>query len=168
VPRPEIRLLFTTRDHPWDWGVRLMTTGDASHVAIALGPTGDPLVHATGEGVVIEPRARWLAGKKVVAEYRILPDVSDGLNRRVLPSVGKRFGHGLIAVRALERALKLVSWPTIRLPATNHNLICSQTVMLLDPDGARIPEWRDLGMGTVDPQQLLERAERGASFQRIR
>ncbi len=164
-----LRLIFTARHHPWDWGVRWLTKSRASHVGFALGPTGNPLVHATAEGVVIEPRSAWINGRYVVAEYEIVPDMTAEFASRVLPKVGQPFAYGTIAMRGLESLLRTVSWPTIRLPAANGSgtHVCSQLVMLLDPRGEKIPEWREINAGAATPEDLLRAAEQGLSFRRI-
>ena len=175
----DIRLVFTARNHPIDWLIRFAPAFErsaASHVAVGLGPDG-PLIHARGRrksdgkaGVVMQSRAEWAAGgNRTVAEYRIVPDVSEGLNARVLPAIGRAFGYDLIVRRGVERALRLFMWPwPVKLRGVGERIICSQLVMLLDPAGAVIREWRDLDYGTVDPQDLLDRARNGPSFVRIR
>ncbi|UCC74952.1 MAG: hypothetical protein JSV86_10500 [Gemmatimonadota bacterium] len=173
----DIRLVFTRRTHPMDALIRFAPLSEysaASHVAVGIGADG-PLIHARGRrpdgksGVVMQSRDEWEAiGNETVAEFRILPDVSAGLSRRVLPAVGTPFGYDGIVVRGLERALRTFLWPWARLRLVNTRIICSQLVMLLDPGGLLIPEWRDLDYGAVDPQDLLDRAAIGPSFERIR
>jgi hypothetical protein len=147
----------------------------ASHVALSLSDNG-PLIHARGArkdgktGVVVQSRDEWASiGNYTVAEYRVVPDVSYGLQNRVLPAVGQRaFGYDLIGVRGVQRAVDVLTWPwTLKLRGVGNRIICSQLVMLLDPTGVSIPEWRKLDYGTVDPADLLDVAKTGPSFVRI-
>jgi hypothetical protein len=116
--------------------------------------------------VVIEPRAKWFGARqqKLIAEFEILVDVDAGL-ARALRHIGKRFGVLHIFKAALLRKLA----PLVRSlgPDKTDQLACTQLVLQLDLDGARIPEWRYLWKEALAPVDLLEAALWGSSFRRI-
>lgn len=163
LDRLPVRLVFTTGDDAFQNAIRASTKSDATHAALALGD-GQTLLHAYEDGVRVDSRARWLAkGQRIVAEYQILPDVTDGVFA-AMQHVGKRYDvlHVFkIAVMRLFRATRLGR------PEDDDAFTCARFVMTVDPDGEAIPEWRMLSPEDVVPADLLAMAEGGPSFHRI-
>lgn len=160
IARPT--LVFTTGLDPFQVLINVSTQSWAGHVAIGL---GDHLLHAYERGVVYEPREAWFTGKRqrLIRELEILPNVSDGVTR-CMRHIGEPYDVGGVLRTALHIMLSRFQSPVVLKPdarITAHT--CASFVMLLDPEGARIPEWRDVQRGTVTPADLLEAA--GPSFQ---
>ena len=162
------RLMFTSDGDPFQLLIRTSTLSPASHAAIGLGPNSEWLLHAYEDGVVLESRDRWFGPRKqkLVAEFEILPDVSDGV-QRALQQVGKKYDVlGAFKIGIL-RALHVFGSPVRNLgPDPTNRYTCAHFVMLLDPVGRKIPEWRDLRRETLVPGDLL-RAASGPSFRRV-
>lgn len=163
------RLVFTAGNDPFGLLIRVGSLSTISHAAIGLGGDDGPLLHAYEAGVVLEPRARWFGTLKqrLVAEYVILPDVSDGL-QTCMAQVGKPYDViGAIKIGVL-RMLRIFGSPVQDLgPDTVKAFTCAHFVMLLDPHGRRIPEWQLLDREAVVPGDLL-RVAAGPSFRRVR
>jgi len=158
-----MRLVFTTADDWFGRATRAFSRSPISHVAIGLGDHGEHLLHAHDDGVVLEPRAAWVAKKnRVVAEYLITPDVSAGV-----AALTQRIGEPWSAVEATKIVLRRLFNRRARrwIPRDEHT--CAQFVMLIDPTSAQISEWRDVDRSTVVPGDLLRVAEYGTSFQRL-
>ena len=128
--------------------------------------TAHHLLHAIEKGVCIEPRASWLQKQRLLDEFEILPDVSPGLTN-CLARVGQPYDSWGV-VRAGFAVLLKRFWSTLQLigPANNSAHTCASFVMMLDPKGERIPEWRYLHRGVVTPAQLLYAAA-GPSFRHV-
>jgi hypothetical protein len=159
-----ISLVFTTGFDPFQMLISVAGKSFAAHVAIGL---GDQLLHAYEPGIVLEPREDYFAKQqqRLVAEYAILPDISDGL-QGALKNVGKRGFFGGAAQIAIIRALRMVGSPLQHLVPSNERT-CARFAMTLDRKGERIPEWRDVDHRAVVPGDLLAAAEAGPSFQRL-
>ena len=158
-------LVFTAGSSPSDLLIRAGTLSKASHVAIGL---DDQLLHAYEPGVMFEPRSAWLdQHNKLVAEFAVLPDVDDGLTD-TFSRIGERYDmFGTVHI-ALHRAFRFASpllFPRRRARGAHT---CASLVMLLDPFGDRIPEWRGIDFSIAVPQDLLEATNLGMSFERIR
>ena len=136
----------------------------AAHVAIGI---DDQLLHAYEPGIILEPRDDYMTKSKqyLVAEYAILPDVSDGLDSAIR-TIGKGGFFGGMAQIAIIRALRLTGSPLQRLIPSNERT-CARFVMTLDRDGSRIPEWRDVDKRAVAPGDLLMAAKTGPSFMQV-
>jgi hypothetical protein len=149
---------------PFQLLINVSTRSVAAHVAIGL---GDQLLHAYEPGVTLEPRERYLQAKhqKVVAEYEILPDITDGL-AEAISNIGKRGFLGGAAQIGIIRALQMCGSPLQFLVPSNERT-CARFAMMLDRTGACIPEWREINRRAVVPADLLEAAEVGLSFQRV-
>ena len=163
ITRPTI--VFTTGWDPFQALINLGTFSRAGHAAIGI---GDHLLHAYEPGVVWGSRDTWFTGKhqRLIAEYEILPDVSEGIE-----DCASRIGEPYDVVGVFRAAL----WIMLRrlcsplrhvgtASAASHT--CSSFVMLLDPNGDRIPEWRSINRAVVTPADLLLAAE-GPSFRPI-
>lgn len=160
IARPT--LVFTTGLDPFQVLINVSTLSEAGHVAIGL---GDHLLHAYEKGVVYEPREVWFTGKRqrLVRELEILPDVSEGV-ARCMQHIGEPYDVGGVLRTALRILLSRLQSPVVVRPnARISSHTCASFAMLLDPEGARIPEWRGVHRGTVTPADLLEVA--GPSFQ---
>jgi len=168
--RIPVRLLFTGGGDVDQTIIRIGTRSPASHAAIAFGHDGEQLLHAYEKGVMLEPRSAWLAsgdGQWIVAEYLILPDVTDGFDR-MFRLVGERYDlPGAYRIGVL-RLLQILGSPIYNLGRTpDHAHTCARLIMLLDPLGAKIPEWHHIDIETVVPGDLLQAAA-GPSFLRLR
>jgi hypothetical protein len=163
-------LVFTSDSTPFGLLIRAGSFSAASHVAIGLGDENGPLLHAYEPGVILEPRERWFGApnnQRFIAEYKILPDVSEGL-RECFTQIGKPYdGVGALKIAVL-RGLQLFGSPIQSLgPDSKTAFTCAHFVMLLDPLGRRIPEWRLLNRETLAPGDVLRVAD-GPSFRRVR
>lgn len=155
--------MFTTGFDPFQAVISLAGGSLAAHVAIGL---GDHLLHAYEPGIVLEPRTSYLTRmrQRLVAEYAVLPDVSQGLGE-ALTHVGKGgFFLGASQI-AILRALRIVGSPLQHLITTNERT-CARFAMLLDRTGAQIPEWRGVDRKAVVPGDLIA-VTSGPSFQQI-
>ncbi len=158
-----VSLVFTTGFDPFQMLISVAGKSMAAHVAIGL---GDQLLHAYEPGIVLEPREDYFANKqqKLVAEYAILPDVSDGLDE-AMGNIGKGGFHVGATQIALLRILRIVGSPLQHFISTNERT-CARFAMLLDRTGERIPEWRAVNRRAVVPGDLMMVAD-GPSFQRV-
>lgn len=158
-------LVFTTGLDPFQALINLSTFSRAGHVAIGLGPE---LLHAYEPGVKLDSREWWLTTKRqrLVAEYEIVPDISKGL-AECLGHIGEPYDV-LGAVRAAIAIALRRLWSPLRAPwpASISAHTCASFVMLLDPHGERIHEWREIRRSVVTPADLLVACE-GASFRSL-
>lgn len=153
-------ILFLTSNRPIGKLIRWFTKGPVTHVAITL---EDHVLHATGAGVVLEPRHKLVSeGYHELAEYLVVPDVVPGLSL-ALRQVGKGYD-----------VADLVGWPrrvrTPRIPRTDLDRprwTCTRLVLVLDAGRTVIPEWRHLDAAMVTPTELLATMT-GPSFARVR
>ena len=158
------RLVFTTSDDLFSLGVRMLTFSDVAHVAIGLGNRGDRLLHATLKGVVVQPRKTWR--QRTVADFEIVPNVLRGLIR-CGAQLGKPYDDAEVALRPFLAMLQYISPFAPRSGASPTAWSCARFVMLLDPGGYQIPEWRDLDPLTATPADLFGRCLGGQSFRRV-
>ena len=158
-------IVFTTGWDPFQVLINLSTFSEAGHAAIGM---GDMLLHAYEPGVVYEPRERWFTKKRqrLIAEYEILPDVADGLAQCFARSGEPYDVRGVLrtAVTLMLQRLGSPLQPAWRANPAAHT--CAAFVMLLDPHGERIPEWRALNRAVVTPADLVLMAQ-GPSFRQV-
>lgn len=156
-------LVFTTGDDLFQHLVSVNTRSPATHAAIGL---GDYLLHAYEDGVLLEPRGEWFGkrNQKLVAEFAILPDVTDGLTE-ALTHVGEKYDALHVFKALILRKLA----PLVRSlgPDPHDRFTCARFAASIDPYGERIPEWRNLWREAIAPVDLLEVALWGPSFARI-
>lgn len=162
LDRVPARLVFTTGLDPFQFLIGATTQSPATHAAIGI---GDHLLHAYERGVMLEPRDEWLGKQKqrLVAEFQILPDVTDGIYG-ALSQVGQKYDVGHVIKIGLLRLLRPFTpklWPE-----REDRFTCARFVMLIDPHGD-IPEWHDVWREAVVPGDLLERALVGPSFYQV-
>lgn len=162
-----VSLVFTMGWDPLQLLINTSTQSVAAHVALGLGEKGEYLLHAYEPGIVLEPRQQYLDRQKqnLVAEYRILPDVREGL-AGALAQVGKRGFFPGMAQIALIRALRITGSPLAGLIPSNERT-CARFAMSIDRKGACIPEWRRIHRSSVSPGDLLAAAQEGSSFSRV-
>ncbi len=165
VDRVPVRLLFTTGDDPFQNAIRKGTRSNATHAALALGHHGEMLLHAYEDGVQLDPRERWLGQERqrLIAEYQILPDVTDGVFH-AMSHVGKRYDVLHVAKIVVMRLFRLVR---LGRPETNDAFTCARFVMMIDPHGDVIDEWKGVNPEAVVPVDLLDVADHGESFYRV-
>jgi len=151
----------------------MVTESEVSHVAIGTEIFGEPvLIHSaldgdTGRsGVQITPRNKWLRDNYVVAEYDIVPDVSENMGS-LIKLLCERYdkmglvGH-LIVIAAKYLGKKIMN------PLSRPNYwVCSRYVLKLDPSGQTIPEWAGLDPEKTTPHDLLMLCRTGASFREL-
>lgn len=161
--RIPVTLVFTTGRDPFQWLINLSTKSPATHAALGV---GDYLLHAYEPGVMLEPRDEWLGKQKqtLVAEFQILPDVTDGVET-AMTHVGKKYDVAHVFKIGLLRLLRPALWSLG--PDAADKFTCARFVTLIDPDGEVIPEWRDLWREALVPADLLDRALVGPSFHRL-
>ena len=160
------RLVFTAGFDPFQVFINIGTGSPASHAALGI---GDQLLHAYEDGVILEPRSAWFGKmqQRLVAEFLILPDIEDGLDL-AFAQIGKRYDAAGVIRAIIARLLRLTMSPIRNLgPAPMNAHTCAAFVMLVDPYGQRIPEWRDLDRTTIVPADLMALASMGPSFQRV-
>lgn len=166
-------LVFTTSSHWLSRMVRWMTDSVTSHVCLGTEIFGEPvLIHSaldgeTGRtGVQITPRSKWERQNIIVAEYDIVPDVSDNMRPmiRLLCEKYDKLGLlGYIVVIVAKWLGKKIMNPL----ASARAYVCSRYVLQLDPFGRLIPEWRDLDPEKTTPHDLLLLCRNGTSFKRL-
>jgi hypothetical protein len=156
-------LLFTTGSDAFQALVAKTTRSVATHAALGL---GDRLLHAYEDGVLLEPRDEWFGKRRqrLIAEFAILPDVTDGIGA-ALGHVGEKYD----AMHVIKAAILRKLWPFMRSlgPDRQDRFTCARFVTTIDPYGERIPEWRHLWMEALAPADLLEVALWGVSFRRL-
>jgi hypothetical protein len=139
-------------------------------VILALGPRGEKFLHTYEDGVVLEDRDYWLKKEKqrIVAEYVIVPDVSNGV-LEALTYVGEKYDVPGILRGGLIRVFGLLASPIYSFGTITYRAqTCSRFVMLIDPLGEKIHEWRYVNREHVSPGDLLVATTAGPSFRRIR
>jgi hypothetical protein len=121
------------------------------------------LLHCTSGGVRFTPRTRWMASNRLVAEYRFLVDVDEGV-RHAFEHLGEKYDYvslfGFLPV-LLFRWLKIKVGNPL---ASARAMVCSEFILHVD-QGDRIPEWDALEYETTTPQELLDICEQRKSFE---
>ena len=168
-PRVPITLVFTSAPTGYNRILRLFTQSPASHVALGIGEGRQTLIQADFDGVVISNRKEWFkrTHSYLVAEYEVLVDVTDGFEH-VLREVGKPYDFIYSAQNLLSFFYRwTVGWTVRHLyRELRTSQTCAQLAMMLDPGCVKIKEWCGLDIATVNPGDLLSRAD-GPSFRRI-
>ena len=159
-----ITLLFSTSDGIASWFIRKMGRSKASHCAIGAEMYGVPvIVEDTVGGVRVYPRKRWIGGKRIIGEYRFVPNMEDGL-RHAIGHVGDEYDYvGLLGYFWVLMGRWLnKKWrnPLAKASAA----VCSEFILELDPRREFIPEWKQLVASSTMPQDLLKCCEGGTSF----
>lgn len=157
--RPTI--VFTSGASWFQVIVKIATLSQCDHIAIGL---GDLFLHARDRGVVLEPREIWLRHNRVVEEHEILPDVSSGL-QRCISHIGQTYDQPGVIRTGLGIALRRTLSPLQPWAASTNAHTCAGFVMLLDPHGIAIPEWREVARRDVVPCDLLDAL--GPSFRKL-
>lgn len=161
--KQSINLVFTSGNQPFEWLVRIGTLSPTSHAAVAI---GDDLLHVHDAGVVFEPRGSWLAqDQRLIAEYKIIPDVSDSIDL-LKAQIGMPYDAVGAALIVARRALMHAKSSLALVPGRVSAQTCAAFVMQLD-DGSKIPEWTKIRRDVVAPADLLRACEYGPSFERI-
>lgn len=158
-------LVFTSGFDPFQLLINIGTFSRAGHVAIGY---GNDLLHAYEPGVEITPRSYWFGEKKqrLIHEYEIVPDVSRGM-LRCIDRIGEPYDVvGVLRAMFVLTLKRFASPVRTRGTASKASHTCASFVMLLDPEGGIIPEWRDVDRSVVTPADLLI-AARGPSFQPV-
>jgi hypothetical protein len=162
------RLIFSTGDDWYQVLIRNFTLSPASHVMLGLGEKGDHILHSMERGVQLESRERWFRqeNQRLVAEYLIVPDVSEGV-RDAFSYIGEKYDVPGVAKATVLRAFNLLRSPLYwTTPIADRAQTCSRFVMLIDPFNVKIPEWRHINRERVAPSDLLQVAA-GPSFMRL-
>lgn len=171
IQRP--RILFMTGQDPFSVSVQMMTYSDVSHCGIVIPSEAtqpEMVLHAAGRGVKYEPRARLVSKYRFsdIAEYEILPDVSDGVIF-LLKQVGKRYDNEEIVSRVILRVLQVASpWVTKAALPSPDQWTCARLAMAVDPTRTRLPEWKSLDPDSVTPIDLLTATDGGPHFRRVK
>jgi len=159
-------LVFTTGADAFQYLINLTTFSPAAHAAIGL---GDQLLHVHEKGVCLEPRINWFTQKRqrLIAEFAILPNVQHGV-QHCLGRVGEAYDVAGVFKLGLMIILRRMLSPLQHVNSTSNRAhTCAAFVMLLDPMGLAIPEWRGLDRENVLPVDLLAAARDGSSFRRL-
>lgn len=151
----------------WSWLIQKVTRSRASHVLIRTPVLGcDCFIHATVGGVKITPAARYMRGREVVAEFRIMRKLDSGITH-AMSHVGARYDYaGILGFLWVVLAWRLFRKRIKNPLASPTGVVCSEFVLELN-HGKQIPEWLGLDPERTHPQHLLEIAERGGSFVRV-
>ena len=147
--------------------VRWVTRSKASHSWICLEVYGlSVIVHASLGGVRMLPRDRFEHGNTIVGEYRVKPDVSEGVNH-TLSFLGEKYDYlGLFGFLKVE-LWKRWFHKKVRNPwASAKSLVCSELIVHLAHAG-KIPEWEGFDPESVTPAELMAECERRLSFEKI-
>ena len=170
---PEITLVFTTSSHWLSRVVRWVTNSDTSHVAIGAKVYGeDVLMHSgldgeTGQtGVQMTPRERWLNDNIIVAEYKIVPDVSGNMGSLIKLLCSRYDKLGLVGY-ALVIIAKWLGKQIMNPLSSPKMFVCARYVLELDKEGKLIPEWKGLQADQITPHDLLQLCAQGPSFTKI-
>ena len=166
-------MVFTTSSQRLSKIVRWMTNSTTSHVCLGTEIFGEPvLLHSaidgeTGHnGVQITPRAKWFEDNELIAEYDIIPDVTDAMGPMIRLLCEKYDKMGLLGYIIVIIAKWLGK--KIRNPLAHAKfLVCARYVLKLDPTGRLIPEWAGLDPEKTTPQDLLLLCRTGPSFSRV-
>jgi len=159
-------LVFTASNDLLSRSIRWFTNGRASHVAIGAQLCGVPvLIHATVGGVLVSPRAKWLRGRKLVAEYAFTNgsgvDVAGAVKR-----LGERYDYvGLFGFVPILVA----RWFGVRIRnpfASPRAVVCSELVLRADKYN-NVKEWRGMDPERTSPADLLEACVGSESFTRL-
>lgn len=159
--RPTI--IFTAGDDLVSLAIRRFTRGATSHVAIgavSASGAGPFVLHADHPRVALDLREHFQIKYPPVAEFAIVPDVSEGV-RRALRQCGKHYDWLDIVRHACSRWLPPELCGSGLRPASAWT--CVRLVLLLG-----VPSWRHLDPATTTPQDLLDVTSRSADFVRIR
>jgi len=158
-----LTLVFTASDSWISKTIRWFTKSTASHVMIGTQLQGVPVyLHSTIGGVQITPMSKYTDRK--VAEYEIIPDLSDGL-RHAYTHIGSKYDY----IGLLGYAVVILAWrwfkAKIKNPLANKDaVVCSEFIIHFD-HAKIIPEWRGLDPETTTPETLLKVA--GSSFRAL-
>lgn len=162
-----LTLAFTSSSALISRTIRFFTKSRTSHTAIGLELFGAPFfLHATVGGIQMTPRARWLKTNRVVAEFRVVPDLSEGL-QAALHHIGDEYDYaGLFGFLLVLFAQKF-GRTRRNLFASPTAMVCSELARHLDLEGKKIPEWRGLDPERTSPEDLLRICEQSAQFVRV-
>ena len=164
-----ITLMFTKSSSIGSVLIRWISRSPVSHSVIGgLELCGVPVViHASFGGVQISTMDEFLRHHTLVAEFALMPDVSQELQSAVR-KIGQRYNYvglfGYIPV-LLGRWLKK-KWSNPFRSAIST--VCSEFIDSVLDDG-KIPEMKDLVPSETTPNDLLDvcRANTGGSFAQI-
>jgi hypothetical protein len=151
-----------------------MTNSVTSHVCLGTEIFGEPvLIHSaldgeTGRtGVQITPRSKWLEDNELVAEYAIVPEVSEEMMRPMIQLLCERYDKlgllGYVIVIVAKWLGRKIQNPLANVKA----LVCARYVMRLDPTGTLIPEWAGMDPEKTTPHDLLVLCRSGVSFSKV-
>jgi len=157
-----LRLLFTTSNDPVSWVIRKLTGGRVSHVGIQIGP--DRVLSAELRGVVEQPVAKFMSGRRLVAAYTatsrglLILDVN-----HAVACVGDKYDldglPGVLWAKLIWRWLRL----KVKNPlADDREYWCSELAFQLDPM-LRVPEFVGADPEEESPQDLLDRLTKGGT-----
>lgn len=138
-----------------------------SHSAIGFEKNNKKFfLHAAWGGVQITPREEVLSNHKLIAEFKIIPDMTDEI---ILAEnkVGQPYDtiglFGYIAV-LIARKFKI----GIKNPlASKSAVVCSEFIIDLDIN-KEIPEFIGLDPETITPRDLFDICSNGKSFIKLR
>ena len=162
-------IVFTKSNSWLSKVIRWFTKGRSSHVMIGTRVHGiEMFLHATAGGIKFTPRPRELRGSSLVAEYKVVPYVENGL-RRAIEKVGDNYDYvGLVGY-----AIAIVFWRLLKKKiknplASSSSMVCSEFVCHLDRTGKMIPEFASLDPEVTHPEHLLKICESSERFEKIR
>lgn len=164
-------VVFTT-PRRWtlvSWLIRLFTRSSVSHVGLVIDVCGVPvLFHSTFGGVQMTPVAAFERTDRVVAAYRVVPELD--LRHAIAEHLGQGYDYpailGFAWLIVFGRWLKRKAKNPLASPG---KLVCSELVLHADHASA-IHEWRGLDPERTHPQILLDRIRRAkgrSSFEAI-
>lgn len=166
LKKPHIRVGFCTSKGILSRLGQWITGARATHCYISAQLGGlDIILHSTLGGVQVDPKKKWAKHNIILAEFEVLPDVSEGFDKTV-SMLGMKYDYagyfGFIPVffgRWLGK-----KWKN---PGGSPNaIVCSELLIHLRGDGD-IPEWMDFDEESTSPGDLHSRCTAGASFREV-
>lgn len=147
--------------------VRWFTRSPINHTWIAVRSMGlELIIHSTVGGVQVDLRDKWEKRNRVVEEYRVIPDVTEGFHK-AMSYLGDRYDYlGLLGFvpyyigRWFGRKVKN-PW------ASTRAVVCSELIVRLRA-GGKLPEWDSLDPESTAPSDLLEACQNSEHFSLMR
>jgi hypothetical protein len=163
---PTLTVLFMTSDSWVSKLIRWFTKGRVSHVAIGMEVMGAPMVlHATVGGVQMWTRARATGGEILVAEYKIIPDITGGV-KAGFEHLGDKYDYVGLFGYIFVMIGRLIKQKWKNPLASSHAWVCSEFVAHCDSEN-KLPEWHKYADSGTDPEDLLDACEASPDFERI-
>lgn len=161
-----VTIVLFTSSHWFSKIIQFVLGSKIGHAAIGFEKDGKQFfLHAAWGGVQISTKESVMSNHSIVAEFEILPDMSDEL-ALAETKVGKPYDTvGLLGYLAVLFAKKFGIGLHNPL-ASKSAVVCSEFVMELDVNN-EIPEFNGLTPSDITPKDLFHICSSGKSFKLI-